>query len=728
MKLGIQISALVAFGLLTVSCQQPIAPNAAFKLKPAETTLEIPAGGEGTSFVALERDAGFTDLVQMSFEGLPAGFEQEWTRDASNGDCGLRLKIGKEVAPGEYNLKLVAIDGVTVRNGLKVQATSASVTTNIKVVVPQASVYTLTTSPSVFSAEPGFTGKFGINVREIDPTFSGNVQLTLENLPLGVSAVFNKTSVPTLNPPSTSTALVTLNVANSTLPGTYAMKLVGIANGIIRSSLVQLTVEPTTTQGFKLSTTTVDGTVLQEFGSNITVNIERKAGFTAPVVISAQGLAEGARVENVSSNNTSSVVKLFAGLNTPSGTQGFTLKGTGGGIIQTVPVETNVVSRFDQPKTSNLGANALDSSFNSLPLAGFKSVPNVNGRVSLRQPDGKILVTATTGALTRLNADGTPDSTFVPSTTIAFTIIDQLVLQADNKILIQSGTEIIRLNPNGSLDSTFGTNGRTELLATTLVSKVLSFAQVELGRLLFITSTELIRLTPGGNLDPDFDGDGRKTISIPGVNSPSNPPIALTDSLGRFLVISESISSVINVSRILQDGTVDSTYTSPPIDNAKLNLNLIASRSRVTLDSQGRLLMLIKHVTNEVFSVVRLTANGSLDTSFDTDGRIDISFNANLHTPRAITALANNKIMMVGAANTNDFAAIRLNENGSLDNTFGTGGKVLLGFNSPSNLVTGSFDAIFTGVIGLPDSSAMTFGTGPASANSALQVVTKFKP
>ncbi len=726
MKHSKTIGLLLALGMTIMACNTAPPPVVipSFKLKPAEISLEIPIGGDATSFVALEREAGFSNLVQMTFENLPAGFEQEWTRDSSNGDCGVRLKIGKNVAPGTYPLKVlgVAIDGIPGKS-LNPQAATITVSTNINVVVPAitGSVYTLTATPNVFSAEPGFTAKFGINVKELDPTFSGNVQLTLENLPLGVSAVFNKNPVPTVNPPNQNTSLVTLSLANNTLPGVYAMRMVGVANNLTRSTVVQLTVLPVTTQGFKLSTTVIEDPILQEVRSNFTVNVERKAGFTAPVVISAQSVPQDMRVENGTNTNMS----MVAGLNTPSGPQNFTIKGTGGGIIQTILVSTNVLSRFEQPKATNIGGNALDSSFSNLPLAGFKTAPSINGRISLRQPDGKILVTVGALGIARLNADATLDSTFNPPAGLGFVTPVQFVLQADNKILLLSDTAITRLNPNGSLDSSFGTNGATQLFASNIGSDLLSFAQVDLGRFLFITQNELIRLTPGGNLDPDFDGDGRKTIAIPGLFS-NETAIAFTDSQGRFLVISDSgASSTITVNRILPTGAVDAAYQSQAINNAVLNLSSINSRSRVTLDAQGRLLMLIRDVTTELYSVVRLTDTGSLDTSFDTDGRIDVTFNANLHVPRAITVLANGKIMMVGAANTNDFAAVRLNQDGSLDSSFGVGGKVLLGYTNPSNSL--SFDSIFTGVVGLPDSSAMAFGNGFA-LNNTTSFVALFKP
>ena len=93
------------------------------------------------------------------------------------------------------------------------------------------------------------------------------------------------------------------------------------------------------------------------------------------------------------------------------------------------------------------------------------------------QPDGKILVggyfgyynNITTGALARLNADGTLDTSFNSvgaNTSGANNYIQEVVLLNDGKILIGgvftsyngvSVTRIARLNANGSLDTTFNT-------------------------------------------------------------------------------------------------------------------------------------------------------------------------------------------------------------------------------------------------------------------------------
>lgn len=93
--------------------------------------------------------------------------------------------------------------------------------------------------------------------------------------------------------------------------------------------------------------------------------------------------------------------------------------------------------------------------------------PTLNGGVKqiLIQPDGKILVlggfTTVNGSaryrLARFHADGTLDTGFDPGSSLAY-YVAQIALQSDGKIVVANSygsNAVIRLNPDGSLDSTF---------------------------------------------------------------------------------------------------------------------------------------------------------------------------------------------------------------------------------------------------------------------------------
>src|SRR5439155_23998307 len=79
--------------------------------------------------------------------------------------------------------------------------------------------------------------------------------------------------------------------------------------------------------------------------------------------------------------------------------------------------------------------------------------------------------------------------------------------------------------------------------------------------------------------------------------------------------------------------------------------------------------------TNNVFALARYNPDGSLDSSFDADGKVLTTFGADTSSANAIAIQPDQKILAAGGAN-GDFALARYNANGSLDASFGTSGKV----------------------------------------------------
>jgi uncharacterized delta-60 repeat protein len=80
-----------------------------------------------------------------------------------------------------------------------------------------------------------------------------------------------------------------------------------------------------------------------------------------------------------------------------------------------------------------------------------------------------------------------------------------------------------------------------------------------------------------------------------------------------------------------------------------------------------------------------LTA-GTLDTTFDSDGKVTTDFGSTDDAVWSIGIQIDGKIVAVGRTNTSsngyDFALARYNADGSLDGTFGTGGKTTTNFNN----------------------------------------------
>ncbi len=75
------------------------------------------------------------------------------------------------------------------------------------------------------------------------------------------------------------------------------------------------------------------------------------------------------------------------------------------------------------------------------------------------------------------------------------------------------------------------------------------------------------------------------------------------------------------------------------------------------------------------FAVWKVNSTGRSDTSFNTDGKVEIDFAASSNDEgKAIVVDSSGKILVAGSSN-GDFAVIRLNTNGTLDNTFDGDGK-----------------------------------------------------
>jgi uncharacterized delta-60 repeat protein len=154
------------------------------------------------------------------------------------------------------------------------------------------------------------------------------------------------------------------------------------------------------------------------------------------------------------------------------------------------------------------------------------------------QPDGKILMagTAVTGAnsdiaVARLNADSSLDTSFDGDgrRTIdlgGYDTADDVLVQPDGKIVVAgtgfANSEIVvaRLNPNGSLDSSFGGDGTASVDVGDSASAGAVALQAS-GKILVAGSGGarqplLLRFQPGGALDTTFGGDGQQALPFPG--------------------------------------------------------------------------------------------------------------------------------------------------------------------------------------------------------------------
>jgi uncharacterized delta-60 repeat protein len=304
------------------------------------------------------------------------------------------------------------------------------------------------------------------------------------------------------------------------------------------------------------------------------------------------------------------------------------------------------------------GGRILPNEFFGFPRSGCTSL--------LLQPDGKILfvggfgnigLPGGGGAVVRFNSDGTPDTSFDVDglVWINFNIYvgapHRAALGPDGKIAVQGVWAdprfgslyggMARYNSDGSVDTTFGDNG--SMISGTFGGVGLTF-QADGKMVGGVGGMRVARYNANGSLDTSFDGDG--TSAAPSL--PGNP-------FPRTLAL-------------LPDGKI-----------------LAAGE--------------INNEPNLYFCIVRYNGDGSLDTTFNGTGTVVTSVPGSYGYLSGLGVQTDGRIVAGGNSlfpgNTNDLVVVRYNVNGSLDTTYGSNGKAVidLGFSdSLSGMVLDSAD------------------------------------
>lgn len=187
----------------------------------------------------------------------------------------------------------------------------------------------------------------------------------------------------------------------------------------------------------------------------------------------------------------------------------------------------------------------------------------------------------------------------------------------------------------------------------------------------------LSRHLEDGSLDPGFGTDGRVTTAI---NSSESVQAGTLQSDGSIVVVgvTNGATGESAITRYLSDGNLDNGFGT----NGHVVLDLSATSGEylydVVVQADGRILATgYANAGDEVMTVVRLNADGSLDPSFNGSGILTLDLVAGNDRANAILVQDDGKILIGGQAGSfsaGDLAVLRLNADGSFDTSFnGTG-------------------------------------------------------
>jgi uncharacterized delta-60 repeat protein/uncharacterized repeat protein (TIGR01451 family) len=348
------------------------------------------------------------------------------------------------------------------------------------------------------------------------------------------------------------------------------------------------------------------------------------------------------------------------------------------------------------------------------------------------QPDGKIVAAGRTSndfgrtdfALARYNPDGSLDTTFgnAGGKTTANGGARDLALQPNGKIVV-AGTSvglqgasvfaIARYNPDGSLDTSFDENGRV----TGDFNGVIEGLALQPDGKIVVVGTDfsnlvVARYNSDGSLDSTFGTDGKVVDHFPGTLGNSWYDVALQED-GKIVVAGSSRrfpdtipgrGANFTLARYNSDGSLDDggLNDSTPDDRfafegwldhdfGDLGGTTIHDHAfALALQEDGKVVVAGQAVQanpsslSAKFALARYSPDGlPLDMELTTDFHDGTTDTSDEDRANGLALLPNGKIVAAGRSGSfsnTDFALARYDSNGSLDTTFGTGGKLTTDF------------------------------------------------
>ncbi len=368
------------------------------------------------------------------------------------------------------------------------------------------------------------------------------------------------------------------------------------------------------------------------------------------------------------------------------------------------------------------GSISLDASFSGTGYAitSFGSVDEVAYGIVV-QPDNKVVAVGSRYgsngdfSIARFNENGSLDNSFdtdgritVPVGT-GMDVAYGAALQSDGKILAgglsYNGTRnhfaLTRHLTNGALDTSFSGDG---IVITSVGSgnAVINAVAVATNSRIYAAGTTysgangnfaIARYHSNGNLDTNFGTVGIATADFNAADDAIHGMVI--DTAGRLVVAGYAVNGTsreMAVARFHTTGVLDTHFSG----DGKQTVSFITSSDDiafgVALQDDGRI-VLAGHTHNNTqtqFAIARLLTNGTLDNSFDTDGRVTTSIDTTHGIQALAVALQTNGNIVVGGHSLqiqNRAILTRYLSNGAIDTSFFSAGFLTQAFTSGDNII-----------------------------------------
>ena len=361
----------------------------------------------------------------------------------------------------------------------------------------------------------------------------------------------------------------------------------------------------------------------------------------------------------------------------------------------------------------------LDPAFGNGGIALSDPTPeNDQGDAIALDPNGRIIVGGVVGGvsyswgLLAFAPDGTPDANFGNNGQVVLSfagtdMVTDLAMQSDGRILAtghgNSSFRAARFLPDGSLDSNFAENGVAEIQFPLGGEISTSLATQPDGSVILVGNVDapnghdpaMCRLLPDESLDPSFGNAGLIYDHAPGMSTTQYtcwPTDVLTGPDGFILMCGYTSTwplsaSNMFVSRYDAEGLPDSGFGTE--GSVTFNISLFEEvAASIALLPDGKLLVagyLDQEGTLDAF-LLRLNTDGSIDETFGTGGMVQFALPGNDDKWFTVRVLPDGRITTTGTSGIHDTdypypqkpLIARYLPDGSLDPTFGNGGYAII--------------------------------------------------
>lgn len=393
-------------------------------------------------------------------------------------------------------------------------------------------------------------------------------------------------------------------------------------------------------------------------------------------------------------------------------------------------------STFDLPNdksdiiaTRVTTSGTIDPTFGKNGIASFNSMATKDAaQEMLVEPDGKIVAAGIVSKksldeawMTRTLPNGAVDTSFGDAGWVRLQedfFVNGLARTSDGQLMVQVSQKLSRYDALGKLDTTFAMGGTLDL---SIGGNMWAIAVDAMDRTLVVgsgssCSFRLVRVTKGGAKDPTLGGDGDIQTTFPTGTNCRAMAIAVQPD-GKMVVAGER-GAVAGpaVIRYTSSGMLDTTFGQAGIAAAATATEPY-DLDNMALLPDGKILVGgyqvgAPNVATSAWVVVRLNANGQIDTTFGNAGVLKMQAGAVAEGwPQAegpaFAVLPDGSVMAAGSAfapQNEKMLAWKIGTNGAIDMTFGDMGKVTV----PSS--PGTFSAYGIGI--QPDGKIVLGGRG----------------